>query len=79
MEQVWKCDFCTQTNKIKDNIAQHEVACFLNPANKGCHTCNNCETECWGGVGNDYCTLGFDVFGMKDGECDKWEIKVKQN
>lgn len=76
MEQVWKCDFCIRSNKEKSVTRIHEEGCSFNPKNKGCHTCNNCVTTYWGGVGEDDCIKGNSIYSTEDGECDQWEIQM---
>lgn len=41
MKQVWKCDFCIDTNTNSDEMKAHERECYMNPAAKDCGTCAN--------------------------------------
>ena len=39
MKQVWKCDYCSQTDVVSDKILKHEPKCVFNKATKHCYTC----------------------------------------
>lgn len=77
MKQVWKCDFCYDTNGDRDVIAVHEVKCQFNPATKRCTTCKHQTERPWTDYGYD-CKAGFlgdELMDRQDGDvpCDKWE------
>lgn len=75
MKRVWKCDFCSDTTNIKEQMASHETGCSFNPINKRCYSCKH----------HDYvdsitteCEIGVDITTMLDIQedelsCEKWE------
>jgi len=77
MKQIWKCNYCFETNESPNIIATHELKCSFNPANKKCWTCKSHSyfdgfSEC---IRKDINHSEFyDIF---DGDeiCDKWEQK----
>lgn len=70
MKRVWKCDFCTHTEKLMDKIRTHEQECSFNPLSKKCYSCENYYTM-WE---SEKCKKGFDILdGQDDGNCPGWE------
>lgn len=70
MKQVWKCDFCCETNVDKESMRMHEPDCVFNPIKKGCYSCKNFEHiyDC-----ND-CKKNLDYWTFsEDGNCSGWE------
>lgn len=79
MIQVWKCDFCNETNADAEVTANHEKGCSFNPATKRCWTCTHRTTEgapisgFWNG-----CSVGVSSETQEDlddtgGACPRWE------
>jgi len=69
MKQVWKCDFCTETNTDKAKIAGHEPKCSFNPINKKCFTCKHSAWE-WD---LRVCRKDLDTInGEDEGNCSGW-------
>ena len=73
MEQVWKCSFCSQTNKDKEKIENHEKECKFDPEKKVCYTCENCYDE-WGTM---CCKKRLDCNDIIDESlpCPYWELE----
>jgi len=73
MKQVWKCDFCSQTDVDSKKIELHEPKCSFNKINKKCWTC---KFEYEAGLGGEHipgCELDLDIFrGEEDGNCKGW-------
>ena len=74
MEQVWKCDHCTETNVDSDVMAEHEKSCYMNPEAKDCGTCKNHESVPFENM-TWACKFGWDFEDEKNSPCDKWERK----
>ena len=78
MEQVWKCDFCTDTNKSPDAMRAHESECSFNPSVKACWTCRHqiMSGALISGLWNE-CAKGHDVCYVdevgEEGSCKDWE------
>lgn len=71
MKQVWKCDFCSQTNDDPVKLKKHEENCSFNPIFRTCWSCVHHVT--------DYDSMTCDK-GVKgywnyedDGDCPEWE------
>ena len=72
MKRVWKCDFCSDTDKNSEKILEHEKTCSFNPIMKKCFTC-----EYSGDEGYDYpiptCDIHLDIInGEDEGNCKGW-------
>ena len=87
MQQVWQCDFCSDTDVDAEVIRKHEEVCGWNPANKTCWTCANRTDEgapisgFWNGCSIEDIYDRIDKFSyieeVEDGErsCDYWELE----
>ena len=72
MKRVWKCDFCSETNKNSDFIKKHEEDCFLNPKFRDCHSC------IYRHYSYDDCRKDLDYWQYEDydeeyGYCPEWK------
>ena len=81
MKLVWKCDFCSHTNKDKIDVEKHESSCVFNPINRHCYSCDNRTSGDYPGDG-DQCTIHdydhfFDVED-RDKKCDDWANKEER-
>ena len=77
MKQIWKCDYCDHTCKVKKEMIKHEKECYGNPKNQKCVTCGHPHMWGWCDKIDDELPLGR--------HCDKWvlllmadNIKTKQ-
>lgn len=75
MKQVWKCDYCSNTNENKDIIRKHENECCFNPKERRCYTCKNREEYAYSD--GYYCSLELDTDDVDFKPCDSWIIDVK--
>ncbi len=72
MKQVWKCDFCSQTDLSAEQMSQHETKCTFNKVNRYCYTCKVSRED-----GYDWhirgCDINEDTFrGEEEGNCPGW-------
>jgi hypothetical protein len=73
MKQVFKCDFCSQTDEKDEVILKHEAICGWNPLFKKCFTCTH---QC--DIGHEYsipgCEINLDTIKGRDGvNCPGWK------
>ena len=68
MIQVWKCDYCTDTNEDKEVIEAHESKCEWNPKNKYCFTCKH-SREDGAPIGGHYAGCDINLNAQKGEEC----------
>lgn len=69
MKRVWKCDFCTKTDKDSDVILEHEKTCSFNPIMKNCFSCKHHDFY----FESSICKIDLDVYdGEDDGNCKGW-------
>ena len=80
MKQVYKCDFCHETNEDSKKMEDHEPTCSFNPAAKKCYSCQH-EVNT-GGYYEDWydCSIGLSHYGCisSGGNCPGWEQKIKE-
>jgi hypothetical protein len=73
MRQVWKCDYCSQTDVVSDKISKHEIECSFNKINKKCYTCKYRFEAGYGGEHIPGCEINEDICrGEDDGNCPGW-------
>lgn len=72
--QVWKCDYCSETNASYDDIVSHENKCSFNPKNKYCWTCSNHLSDGFWIYGESYtCAINLNKDdGEEEGGCKGW-------
>lgn len=73
MKQVFKCDYCSQTDEKSESLLKHEAICAWNPLFKKCFTCTHQCDE-----GHDFsipaCEINLDVIKGRDGvNCPGWK------
>ncbi len=78
MKQVWKCDYCRDTNKSKTIIAEHEKECSFNPDVNDCFTCARhtrvpYDDLLW------KCELGWVMYVDHQAPCPEWKLNPKLN
>lgn len=69
MKQVWRCDFCHETNVEKHIVEEHELACVFNPLIRNCYSCKYFDA----GYGDllDICNIKFvDFYDVLDDEAE---------
>ena len=78
MQQVWKCDYCSDTNKNPEKIKAHEADCTFNPAKKSCYTCRHREDDGSHTFGfYNSCQIGLETYEGEEGNCEGWKIEIK--
>jgi hypothetical protein len=77
MKQVWKCDFCSETNDDKSIIQKHEPSCVFNPITKHCYSCKH-EYEAGVPMSDRHrtgCEINLNTDkGEDEGNCKGWEL-----
>lgn len=73
MKQIWKCDYCSETDSNPDVVAKHESECVFNIEYKGCFTC---EHSSWY-FDIRTCNLKLDTIkGEEEGNCQGYQIEI---
>ncbi len=74
MKQVFKCDYCSQTDEKAESLLKHEAICGWNPLFKKCFTCVH---ECDDGYelfSVPACKINLDTIEGRDGvNCPGWK------
>ena len=77
MKQVWRCDFCHETDVEKGVIEEHELTCAFNPLTWSCNTCKHYKFSIHGYP--EICDkqfVGFYDVMDGDAECPVYEEEV---
>jgi hypothetical protein len=79
MKRVWKCDFCSHTEKDIEKMIIHENKCSFDPNKRNCHSC-----EFYGDEGYDYsipyCEKKLNhIEYEEDGNCPEWRTDDIKN
>lgn len=76
MKRVWKCDFCTHSNILSDEVELHEKKCSFNPIFKNCWSCKFHRPGYEGDYNCDKDLMNWDFEDA--GNCSEWVTDDKK-